>query len=77
MVSIERACHKDHACQYQCSIINSSEDMNQVKNFVTDRWTNKFKCPSAGDKNPMPFIERIPERTSFDKLYCVLISYIE
>ena len=32
--------------KYQCSIINTSEDMIQVKVFVTDgrtdRWTNEF-----------------------------------
>ena len=30
MMPIERACHKD----YQCSIINTSEDMSKVKDFV-------------------------------------------
>ena len=33
MMQIERACHKDH----QCSIINTSEDMSQVKVFVMGR----------------------------------------
>ena len=57
MVPMERTCHKDHACQ----IINTSENMNQVKVFVTDGQTDrrtdgqmKFNVPTlsrkAGDK---------------------------
>ena len=40
MVPIERVCHKDDACQNQCSIINTSEDMSQVKVFC-DRQTDR------------------------------------
>ena len=35
MVPIERACHKDHACQISM-LYKTSEDMSQVKVFVTD-----------------------------------------
>ena len=40
MIPIKRASHNDHAGKYQCSIINTSEDMRQVKVFVTDRGTD-------------------------------------
>ena len=54
--------------KYQCSIINTSEDMCKVKVFVTDgrtdkgtdRQTNEIQCPHAfakvGDKNEKTFI---------------------
>ena len=41
MVSIERACHKIMHAKYQCSIINTSEDMSKVKVYVTDRGTDR------------------------------------
>ena len=41
IVHIERACHKDHACRNTNALINTSEDMSQVKVFVTDRQMNE------------------------------------
>ena len=49
--------HAKHA-KYQCSIINTLEDMRQVKDIVTDTQTDgqiSFNVPqfrkSVGDKN--------------------------
>ena len=43
--------------KYQCSIINTSEDMSQVKVFVTDGQMSFLKCPppsrKAGDKKSL------------------------
>ena len=43
MVPIGRTFSKDHSCQKQCYmyIFNTSEDMSQVKVFVTDRETER------------------------------------
>ena len=43
MVRIERTFSKHHSCQKQCYmyIFNTSEDMSQVKVFVTDRETGR------------------------------------
>ena len=56
VVPIERACHNDHACrvksEYKCSIVNTSEDMSQVKVFVTegqtDEWVKIFPAFAKG-----------------------------
>ena len=39
MVQNERACHKDHACQISM-LYHSSEDISQVKVFVTAKQTD-------------------------------------
>ena len=41
MVPNGRTFSKDHSCQKQYYIFNSSEDMRQIRVFVTDRGTDR------------------------------------
>ena len=45
MVPTERDYHKDHECQISMLYHFTSEDMSQVKVFVTDRQTKEFNVP--------------------------------
>ena len=58
MVAIKTLVPMISHAKYQISIINISEDMSQVKGFVTDRrtdgqterWTNEFRCSPLSRK---------------------------
>ena len=62
--------------KYQCSITNTSEDMSQVKVFVTDRGTdgrtNEIKCPplsrKAEDKKEQFVVQLILKRMKPKKM---------
>ena len=61
MVSMKRACHKDHACQiYWCPIFKTSEytNMRKVKVFVTDGWMDKRRGGGRGrgDRLDLSFV---------------------
>ena len=44
--------------KFQCSIINTSEDMGQVKVFVTDGRKDEWDFGKAGDNNSYKLLHR-------------------